>query len=112
MIVVSYRISVKHTVQWFVMYRALPSPNGTYYPALYALRFTLYVLRFTFYSFKEEHRVESKLQELKGRLLDINDLQSAAAVLNWDQTTYMPPGGAPGPARQLATLGRLAHEQL
>jgi carboxypeptidase Taq len=55
--------------------------------------------------------VESKLQELKTRLLEINDLQAAASVLNWDQTTYMPPGGAPARARQLATLGRLAHEQ-
>jgi carboxypeptidase Taq len=55
--------------------------------------------------------VESKLQELKTRLIEINDLQAAAAVLHWDQTTYMPPGGAPARARQLATLGRLAHEQ-
>src|SRR5262245_5337750 len=45
------------------------------------------------------------------RLLEINDLQAAAALLGWDQTTYMPPGGAAARARQLATLGRLAHEQ-
>jgi carboxypeptidase Taq len=43
--------------------------------------------------------------------LEINDLTSAAALLRWDQTTYMPPGGAAARARQLATLGRLAHEQ-
>jgi carboxypeptidase Taq len=55
--------------------------------------------------------VESKLQELKRRLSEVADLQSAASLLNWDQTTYMPPGGAPARARQLATLGRLAHEQ-
>jgi len=43
--------------------------------------------------------------------MEINDLQSAAAVLEWDQTTYMPAGGAPARARQISTLGRLAHER-
>jgi carboxypeptidase Taq len=55
--------------------------------------------------------METKLQELKTRLLEINDLESAAALLDWDQSTYMPPGGAAARARQLATLGRLAHEK-
>ena len=55
--------------------------------------------------------MESKLQELKTRLLEINDLESAAAVLDWDQSTYMPPGGAEARARQIATLNRLAHEK-
>ena len=55
--------------------------------------------------------MESKLQELKIRLIEIDDLGSAAALLHWDQSTYMPPGGAPARARQLATLGRLAHEK-
>lgn len=56
--------------------------------------------------------MEAKLNELKARLLEINDLQSAAALLNWDQETYMPVGGALARARQLATLGRIAHEKL
>lgn len=56
--------------------------------------------------------MEAKLNELKARLLEINDLQSAAALLSWDQETYMPTGGAPARARQLATLGRIAHEKL
>ncbi len=55
--------------------------------------------------------MEPKLQELKTRLLEVNDLNSANALLSWDQTTYMPPGGAPARGRQLATLGRLAHEK-
>ncbi len=55
--------------------------------------------------------MESKLYDLKTRLLEINDLQAAAALLSWDQTTYMPPGGAAARGRQLATLGRLAHER-
>ena len=55
--------------------------------------------------------MEAKLTELKNRLLEINDLESAAALLSWDQTTYMPPGGAVARGRQMATLGQLAHEK-
>ena len=55
--------------------------------------------------------MEAKLKELKARLSEINDLQSAAGVLAWDQNTYMPPGGAPARGRQIATLQRLAHEK-
>jgi carboxypeptidase Taq len=51
------------------------------------------------------------LAALKTRLLEIDDLNSAAGLLRWDQTTYMPPGGAPARGRQLATLSRLAHER-
>ncbi|MCA9924251.1 MAG: carboxypeptidase M32 [Anaerolineales bacterium] len=43
--------------------------------------------------------------------MEINDLSSAAALLGWDQTTYMPAGGAAARGRQLATLGRIAHEK-
>jgi carboxypeptidase Taq len=57
-------------------------------------------------------KMEAKLGELKNRLLEIDDLQAASAVLSWDQTTYMPPGGAPARGRQMATLQRLAHEKL
>ena len=39
---------------------------------------------------------------------EIGDLNAAASVLHWDQTTYMPPRGAAGRGRQLATLSRLA----
>jgi carboxypeptidase Taq len=53
---------------------------------------------------------EAKLKKLKKYLLEGNDLESAAALLRWDQATYMPPGGAVARARQLATLQRLAHE--
>lgn len=55
--------------------------------------------------------MELKLHELKTRLLEISDLESAAALLSWDQSTFMPSGGAEGRARQLATLGRIAHEK-
>ena len=39
----------------------------------------------------------ARLDELKSRLLEADDLGSAASVLHWDQATYMPPrrrGGA------------------
>ena len=55
--------------------------------------------------------MESKLQEFKTHLMEINDLGSAASILHWDQTTYMPSGGAAARGRQLATLSRLAHEK-
>jgi carboxypeptidase Taq len=55
--------------------------------------------------------MQDKLQELKARLCEANDLSMAAAVLNWDQLTYMPPGGVAARGRQLGTLSRLAHEK-
>ncbi len=55
--------------------------------------------------------METQLHELRTRLSEINDLEAAAAVLQWDQSTYMPPGGAAARARQLATLARLSHSK-
>jgi carboxypeptidase Taq len=52
------------------------------------------------------------LQELRSRLLEIDDLVAAGYLLSWDQATYMPRGGARARGRQGATLHRLAHEQL
>jgi hypothetical protein len=54
---------------------------------------------------------EAKLAELKRRLLEISDLMAAEALLDWDQSTHMPGGGANARARQSATLSRLAHEK-
>ncbi|MFN2137566.1 MAG: carboxypeptidase M32 [Candidatus Promineifilaceae bacterium] len=55
--------------------------------------------------------MEKRLAELKLRLREINDLEAAAALLSWDQTTYMPPGGAKARGRQIATLSRISHER-
>ena len=55
---------------------------------------------------------ETMLNELKSRLLEINDLLAAGSLLRWDQATYMPRGGAPARSRQSATLHRFAHQQL
>ncbi len=50
--------------------------------------------------------------QLKAVFAEITSLQNAASVLNWDQNTYMPPGGAAGRAEDLAVLSKLAHERL
>ena len=55
--------------------------------------------------------MQDKFQQLRARLLEVNDLSAAAGLLYWDQSTYMPPGGAAARARQTATLRRLAHEK-
>jgi len=52
--------------------------------------------------------VSEKLGKLKDLLAEVNDLHHAAAILEWDQQTYMPPGGAEARGQQLATLGKLA----
>ncbi|MGE5656314.1 MAG: carboxypeptidase M32 [Actinomycetota bacterium] len=56
-------------------------------------------------------KIQAKFTQLKTRLSEINDLESAAAVLRWDQATYMPAKGVSARGRQLATLRQLAHEK-
>lgn len=56
-------------------------------------------------------RVQTSLAQLRQRLQEVIDLRLAGAVLDWDQNTYMPDGGAAARGRQLAILGRLAHER-
>ncbi len=53
-----------------------------------------------------------EIAQLKEHLREVDDLRSAASLLAWDQSTYMPSGGGPARGRHLATLGRLAHERL
>jgi carboxypeptidase Taq len=55
--------------------------------------------------------MENDLRELKTRLQEIFDLRGAGAVLGWDQSTYMPSGGAAARGRQTALLARLSHEK-
>ena len=52
---------------------------------------------------------EQMLADLKARLREVSDLRGASAVLDWDQATYMPQGGAEARGRQTALLSRLAH---
>jgi carboxypeptidase Taq len=56
-------------------------------------------------------KMDQKFQELKARLLEINNLDNAGALLGWDQQTYMPSGGAEARGRQMATLARLSQEK-
>ena len=43
---------------------------------------------------------------------EASDLHGAAALMGWDQETYMPPKGAATRGRQLATISGLIHERL
>lgn len=54
--------------------------------------------------------MSEKYQELVRHLSTVHDLNMIGAVLNWDQETAMPPGGAEARAQQMSTLSRLAHE--
>jgi carboxypeptidase Taq len=54
--------------------------------------------------------MQSAVQAFRDHLAPIIDLRAAAAVLGWDQETYMPRGAIEARAAQLGTLGRLAHE--
>ena len=54
--------------------------------------------------------MEPALAELKERLGKLVDLRRAESVLVWDMTVWMPPGGGPTRASQLATLEAVVHE--
>lgn len=54
-------------------------------------------------------KTHPQLQELRTRLTEINDIDSAMSLLYWDQATYMPLGGAAARGRQLATLRQISH---
>jgi carboxypeptidase Taq len=49
-------------------------------------------------------------EELKDRMMDINALDAATAVMDWDQQTYMPKDGAPARGEQVGRLSRMRHE--
>jgi len=53
--------------------------------------------------------MEEKYAQLKDILGEVMDLTRAAAVLEWDQQTYMPPEGAEERGSQLATIQKIEH---
>ena len=53
--------------------------------------------------------MDSEIKLLKLHMAEVVDLQRSAALLSWDQQTYMPSGGSKDRAQQLATLEGLAH---
>lgn len=50
-------------------------------------------------------------ENYKSHLQQIADIKYAAAVLQWDQETYLPVKGNDARGRQLATLSELAHQK-
>ncbi len=49
-------------------------------------------------------------QQYREQLSKIADVKYSAAVLQWDQETYLPPKGADFRGRQVATLSEIAHQ--
>lgn len=54
--------------------------------------------------------MNQKLIQLRSLLAEISDLNSAAALLGWDQQTYMPSGSAHGRGFQIGTVQSIAHK--
>lgn len=54
--------------------------------------------------------LQRKLDEFRERFGLLTDLEQAAAVLDWDQQTYMPEEGGGHRAQQLAALAGVIHE--
>lgn len=59
----------------------------------------------------EKPELEKKFEQLIELAAELEDLGNIEAVLGWDQSVYMPPGGAEGRGLQSATLGRIMHEK-
>jgi carboxypeptidase Taq len=55
--------------------------------------------------------MQEKLTELKRLIREARDINGALGVLYWDQSTYMPSGGAAARGRQMALLAGLAQER-
>jgi carboxypeptidase Taq len=55
---------------------------------------------------------QSIIEQVTSSMNTIKDIQSASALLGWDQETYMPDGSARARAEQIATLDSLAHQHL
>lgn len=54
--------------------------------------------------------MSGSLASLKERLADVNALHSAISIMDWDQQTFMPKGGADARAQHVSHLSRMAHE--
>lgn len=55
-------------------------------------------------------QIHSSLDKLKAHMAQVKAIGDAAAVLGWDQQTYMPPGGAGARAEQLGALTTIHHQ--
>ena len=54
--------------------------------------------------------MSENFQKLKERVARIARLGEVAALVSWDQNTYMPSGAANARAEQSSTLGQFIHE--
>ncbi len=55
--------------------------------------------------------MSEKLKQLKERLSEVSDINSAISVLSWDQQVNMPTAGNEVRGQQLATLSKIAQEK-
>ncbi len=51
------------------------------------------------------------LEDLRGRLAELADLEGIGALMEWDQLVTMPAGGGEARAHQVAALTRIAHDR-
>lgn len=56
--------------------------------------------------------MSSDWKQLLTKLRDMNDINSAYSLLEWDQASFMPRKGGPERARVVGTMARMAHERL
>jgi len=56
--------------------------------------------------------VQDALNRLNLAITEVVDLQRAAALLEWDEQVYMPPGGAAVHGEMVATIRKTAHQKL
>ncbi len=54
--------------------------------------------------------MSNEYEALKSRLEDLDAIHAALAMMEWDQQTYMPRGGAEARAEHLGILSRMHHE--
>ena len=55
--------------------------------------------------------MSEKLVRLKDLLGEVSDIERVVDILDWDQQVNIPPKGHEARGRQMATLGKLAHEK-
>ena len=56
--------------------------------------------------------METAFAELEKRLEVVTDLRRTQGLLLWDMQVFMPPGGAPTRAAQLASIEEIVHERI
>lgn len=56
------------------------------------------------------NKAQERYDTYTGKMRRIADVKAASAVLQWDQETYLPPGGGRFRGQQISTLAELAHQ--